>query len=86
MSYPVFDISGTDQDLFEQLETNIKFWFANERKLYKEGRANTGENWAEVVASRICDLLLIPMLIMISLFTEKMRELFVNRLFQAAVA
>ena len=60
MPYPVFDISGTDQDLFEQLETNIKFWFANERKLYKEGRANTGENWAEVVASRICDLLLIP--------------------------
>ena len=62
MPYPVVDISGTDPDLFEQLGTKSKFWFAKERKLYlyKQGRANTGENWAEVVSSRICDLLSIP--------------------------
>lgn len=60
MAYKVFDISDTDQDLIEQLGTKSKFWFDEEKKLYKEGRPNTGENWAEVVSSRICDILLIP--------------------------
>ncbi len=50
-------------DLPEQLGTKFKFWFRGENGkdyLFKEGRLGTGENWAEVVSSRLCDILGIP--------------------------
>lgn len=50
-------------DLPEQLGTKRKFWFrdqAGRQCLFKEGRPNTGENWAEKVSCEICALLEIP--------------------------
>lgn len=60
MPYPVIIVPADSQDLFEQLGTKEKFWYADKSMLFKLGRPNTGENWAEVAASRICDLLRIP--------------------------
>lgn len=40
-----------------------KFWFADDHGipfLFKEGRPNTGENWAEKVACELCALLDLP--------------------------
>lgn len=50
-----------DQD--EQLGTKEKFWVRDQNDvpwLFKKGRAGTGEDWAEVVCSRIADLLQLP--------------------------
>ncbi len=48
----------------EPLGTKRKFWFQDDNdnlmKLFKIGRANTGENWVEVVVAEICKLLNIP--------------------------
>jgi len=60
MRYRVIHVPSKAFDLFEQLGTKSKFWFDQETRLFKEGREGTGENWAEVVSSRICDLLDIP--------------------------
>ncbi|WP_228135977.1 hypothetical protein [Xanthomonas sp. NCPPB 1128] len=47
-------------DLPEQMGTKAKFWFDDSRRLFKEGRPGTGENWAEVVAAEIAALLGLP--------------------------
>ena len=50
-----------DQD--EQLGTKEKFWVRDRNDvpwLFKKGRAGTGEDWAEVICSRIADLLRLP--------------------------
>ncbi len=62
MEYSTLEILFKDASALEQLGTKPKFWFFHEEKkvLFKEGRKGTGENWAEVVTSRICDLLHIP--------------------------
>ena len=45
----------------EQLGTKRKFWYSENRWLFKEGRGKVpGENWAEVVAARLCHLLGLP--------------------------
>ena len=46
--------------LVEQLGTKPKFWFDERRTLFKEGRADTGENWAEVIGAQLCELLGLP--------------------------
>lgn len=43
--------------------TKPKFWFDHEELglcLFKESRQNTGEDWAEKIASELCDLLGLP--------------------------
>lgn len=48
---------------WEQLGSKAKFWFMAEDGtpvLFKEGRPNTGENWAEKIASKLCELLGLP--------------------------
>lgn len=60
MEYEIENIPPESLEFYEQLGTKSKFWFAKETKLFKKGRPGTGENWAEVVASRICDLLRLP--------------------------
>ena len=50
-------------DLPEQLGTKYKFWYQSgdgSQWLFKQGRPNTGENWAEKVASELCKLLALP--------------------------
>lgn len=47
----------------EQMGTKPKFWYYDETHgycLYKEGHANTGEDWAEKIAAELCELLLLP--------------------------
>ena len=62
--FEVLDISkGYEFEEFEQLGTKAKCWVidANETKfLFKQGRKNTGENWAEVVACEIAEILGLP--------------------------
>ena len=53
--YPIIKIQSKDE--IEQLGTKEKYWIhdiaSNEKKLFKIGRENTGENWAEMVAYKI---------------------------------
>ena len=57
--YPIIQIPDDAPELPEQQGTKIKYWLhLNERKhLFKIGRENTGENWAEKVACELCTLL-----------------------------
>ena len=50
-------------DAIEQLGTKPKFWFRSDDGgdyLFKETRANTGEDWSEKVASELCGFLGLP--------------------------
>lgn len=60
--YPIIDIPDNVPDLQEQQGTKPKSWIYlnNEGYLFKIGRENTGENWAEVVACALCELLGLP--------------------------
>lgn len=53
--YPIIKIESKDE--IEQLGTKEKYWVydaqTKEKKLFKIGRENTGENWSEVVAYEI---------------------------------
>jgi len=62
MKYPIKKVPLDASNDFEQLGSKYKFWYyENDAKhMFKEGRAHTGEDWAEVAASRICDILGIP--------------------------
>jgi hypothetical protein len=63
-----FPILLVTQDAYEAssnetLGSKYKFWFYHEelgRCLYKQSRANLGEDWAEKVASELCKLLGLP--------------------------
>ncbi|NEO53732.1 MAG: HipA-like protein [Okeania sp. SIO3B5] len=46
----------------EQLGTKDKFWYCQDELnyLYKKARPNTGEAWAEKIASELCELLKLP--------------------------
>jgi len=52
------------KDEIEQLGTKEKYWIyaqtTDEKRLFKIGRENTGENWAEVVAFEIGKTLELP--------------------------
>lgn len=61
--YPIIHVPDDASDLPEQLGTKYKFWFRDATGrpcLFKEGRPNTGENWAEKVCCELCALLGIP--------------------------
>lgn len=61
--YPIIQVLDDASDLPEQLGTKYKFWFrdaSNQQCLFKEGRPNTGENWAEKACCELCALLGIP--------------------------
>lgn len=50
-------------DVSEQLGTKFKFGFVNEfqeRFFFKEGRENTGENWAEKVCCELAEVIGLP--------------------------
>ena len=58
--YSITEITTNDE--IEQLGTKEKFWFYDTtgKKLFKVGRKNTGENWAEKVAYELATLLNLP--------------------------
>lgn len=62
MTYPIIEIPDNAPELPEQQGTKTKYWIHldNKHYLFKIGRENTGENWAEVVACALCELLGLP--------------------------
>lgn len=60
--YPIIQLDDDAPDLPEQQGTKTKYWLHMDERpyLFKIGRANTGENWAEKVACELCTLLGLP--------------------------
>ncbi|MCA9497974.1 MAG: hypothetical protein KC588_02145 [Nitrospira sp.] len=59
-SYPVINVPLNAPDFPEQLGTKPKFWFDENRFLFKEARIGTGEDWSEKVVCELCEILGIP--------------------------
>lgn len=57
---PVIAVPRSGAGSLEQIGTKEKFWYDEDRALFKIGRENTGENWAEVVACDVAELLGLP--------------------------
>jgi HipA-like C-terminal domain len=60
--FTVFEVPTGAEDTEEQLGARDKFWFERDesRWLFKEVRANSGEDWAEVLAARVAAELNLP--------------------------
>lgn len=58
--FPVTTLSPDASEIIETVGSKRKFWYADRRLLFKENRAGTGEDWAEVVAAEVAGLLGIP--------------------------
>lgn len=60
--FPILEVTSAMRSDVEQLGSKPKFWFkrGGENWLFKEARENTGEDWAEKVASEIAHLLGLP--------------------------
>ncbi|MBK1988273.1 HipA domain-containing protein [Sphaerospermopsis aphanizomenoides BCCUSP55] len=61
--FPIIDVPLDASQDIEDLGTKEKFWFHEPtlgRCLFKKARPNTGEDWAEKIASELCDLLGLP--------------------------
>jgi hypothetical protein len=61
--YRIVEVASEAADAPEQLGSKPKFWLRDSRGqlfLFKQGRPDTGENWAEKVGAEICGLLNIP--------------------------
>ncbi|MGB5633327.1 MAG: HipA-like protein, partial [Waterburya sp.] len=63
--FPIVFVRQEDFQLSqdETMGTKSKFWFKHpklDRCLYKQIRPNTGEDWAEKIASELCELLGLP--------------------------
>lgn len=62
--FTIYDISeGYAFEDFEQLGTKAKHWVIDgigQKFLFKKGRPNTGENWAEIVACELAKKLNLP--------------------------
>ncbi len=63
MSYPIIELADEELIQLEQVGTKTKFWYRGEQGkniLFKAGRPDTGENWAEKVCCELCRLLGLP--------------------------
>lgn len=60
--YKIINVPDEAAFLTEQLGTKKKFWFRKNNKdfLFKEPRPDTGEDWAEKIASELCELIDLP--------------------------
>lgn len=61
--FQIFDVPPGAAEITEQLGTKYKFWFTHPQyglTLFKEGRPNTGENWAERLACELALMLGLP--------------------------
>src|SRR5882672_7391934 len=58
MAYPIIQVAADSIIGDEQLGSKNKFWFSRDGQkwLFKEGRENTGEDWAEKIAAALGDL------------------------------
>jgi len=53
-------VKVTDASAIEPLGTKEKWWFDNHQKLFKANYKERGEDWAEVVVARLCELIGLP--------------------------
>jgi len=63
MTYPIITVPDNAAIQLEQLGTKLKIWYRNDdnqHMLFKQGRPNTGENWAEKVCCELSELLNLP--------------------------
>lgn len=61
--FPIIEVPLDASQDIEDLGTRIKFWFYDDnlsRCLFKKARPNTGEDWAEKIATELCKLLGLP--------------------------
>jgi hypothetical protein len=58
--FSIYEVPEDAPSSLEQLGSKKKFWYEDNKILFKEGYSGSGEHWSEVVASRICDLLSLP--------------------------
>ncbi|CAJ0742330.1 HipA domain-containing protein [Ralstonia mannitolilytica] len=61
--FPVISVDPNSAEMFEQLGTKAKFWYRDPqfgRSLFKRGRENTGENWAEKLACELAGAIGVP--------------------------
>lgn len=61
--FSIIQVPDDAAELTEQLGTKYKFWYEDEqlgRSLFKEGRPNTGENWAERLAVELALVIGLP--------------------------
>ncbi|BAY01135.1 hypothetical protein ACOWPH_26375 [Anabaena sp. PCC 7938] len=61
--FPIIEVPLDASQEIEDLGTRIKFWFYDDnlsRCLFKKARPNTGEDWAEKIATELCKLLGLP--------------------------
>lgn len=58
--FPVVTVPEDAAEGYESLGSKPKFWYDNREYLFKETRADTGEDWAEKVVAYLCAKLGIP--------------------------
>ncbi len=61
--FPIITVPTDAAEATEAMGTKFKFWFHDPEFgycLYKQARNNTGEDWAEKIASELCELLGLP--------------------------
>ncbi|GET39991.1 hypothetical protein [Microseira wollei] len=61
--FPIIVVPTDAAVATEAMGTKFKFWFHHPELgycLYKQARPNTGEDWAEKIASQLCELLGLP--------------------------
>src|SRR5437773_9923530 len=58
--FQVVELPSAAASLTEQLGTKPKFWYDGNKRLFKEIRPGTGEDWSEKVASELCGVLGVP--------------------------
>jgi hypothetical protein len=56
----VIKLSRYASELIEPVGSKRKFWYADGQLLFKENRPGTGEDWAEVIAASVAEILGLP--------------------------
>jgi hypothetical protein len=62
VTFPIHTVDHALRNAVEPLGTKPKFWFKRDGRsyLFKADNRGTGEDWAEVITSHLCDLLQLP--------------------------
>lgn len=62
--FPIVVVPEHTTRLMEHMGSKAKFWFQDDttpiRRLFKQARPNTGEDWSEKIAGELCRLLGVP--------------------------
>ena len=58
--FRILQVDSETAEAVETLGTKPKLWFDNRRILFKAEARGTGEDWAETIASHLCELLGLP--------------------------